>query len=281
MRLPKPSYWPLLLCCALSCSGKKDKPSVGDEEDPSVTRTEVLSACGDFARSFCANMASCCEGVHGAHDPEACEQVIDQTVCRPGADAVIAGRADFDAGAVTPCLAAYERAFETCQADWAEVLDLRAAILRACRVIDGRTQPGGGCQTPVTFKKPEGAATAVCARGSCQAGEILPQASECPFPSGEVSVCAPGLYCSAPGLEESGLCEPSLAPGADCDPNGGANACGLGNYCERVSETCQPADNFGGSSCSQDGECVSFSCNEVVDECLTSAVVTLATCTGQ
>jgi hypothetical protein len=225
-------------------------------------------------------MAECCRSVHGAHDADACQDAFESNVCRPGADAVVAGQAEFAADAVEPCLQAYALAFDTCQADWDEILALREQIYRACRVIDGRTDPGGGCQLSITCRKPEGAASAACVDGTCRAIEVLAEGDDCEFPSGDVSVCDTGLYCTAAGLDELGVCAPASELGAACDPDSASNDCGLGNYCARSSETCQPAGNFGGPTCDQHGECVSFSCDQTARECAPAAVVPRETCTG-
>lgn len=282
MRRPVSSACWLLAAAGFACSGggaNRQAPApVPEGEGP--TREEVLDACEAFARSYCESMSDCCDSVYGAHDTVACQEAFENTVCRPGADAVVAGQATFDADAAEPCLAAYSVAFDTCQADWDTVLALRADIYRACRVIDGRVDPDGGCQSSVTCKKPAGPATAICVSGKCRSILILSEGEECEFPNGDVSVCDSGLHCTSPGLEEVGVCAPAKDTDEACDPNLDTNVCGLGNYCDRSLQTCQPASNFGGPSCEQHGECVSFSCDQASSECEPAAVVALGTCMG-
>lgn len=203
-------------------------------------------------------------------------------MCRPGADAVEAGRATFNAGAVEACLEAHARAHAICVPSWAETLELNKAIYEACRVIDGTTEPGRGCTTPVTCKRPEGAGTAICVKNQCQVIQILSEGAECPFPSETGSVCDAGLTCDAKGPETLGLCVRATANGQDCDASVlESTQCGLGSYCAAESATCRVTDNFGGPGCVQGTECVSFQCDRVASQCATApAVVSAATCSG-
>jgi hypothetical protein len=64
---------------------------------------------------------------------------------------------------------------------------------------------------------------------------------------------------------ETGTCEPATVEGAECDPVLLNPECGLGRYCDLTDAVCRRAVNFGGPSCEQDNECVSFICD--VGEC--------------
>ncbi len=59
----------------------------------------------------------------------------------------------------------------------------------------------------------------------------------------------------------SGTCEPNVPEGEACDPDVPLNPeCGLGSYCGLDDGVCHRATNFGGPSCAQNSECVSFIC---------------------
>ena len=244
--------------------------------------TSVFDSCVDFATRLCADAEGCCQQAYGGFDAAGCLATFKREVCRPGADAVTAGKATFNADSVEDCLAAHAAAHAVCIPTWPQTLELRKKIYAACRVIDGTAEPGRGCAIAATCKHPEGVATSECVKNVCQVVEILPEGAECPFPSGSVSVCDNGLACDAPGLEASGHCVKAIATGETCD--GGVlegTECGLGNYCDPATATCQVTQNLGGSGCAQSNECVSFDCNRIANECAPApAVVSRDTCLG-
>jgi hypothetical protein len=203
-------------------------------------------------------------------------------VCRPGADAVAAGKAVFDEASIEGCLAAHAEAHAVCIPTWKQTLELRKRIYAECRVIDGTTEPGRGCAIDSTCKRPAGEATAECVKNVCRVIEILPEGAVCPFPNGAVSVCDEGLACDAPGLETEGHCVPAIKTGEQCDNRSlEGTDCGLGSYCDPEDGTCKVTSNLGGSGCAQGNECVSFECNRLANECAPApAVVSRDTCLG-
>jgi hypothetical protein len=251
-----------------------------DETEPD---TSVYDSCVAFAERLCESAQGCCEQAYGGYDFEGCLATFRRDVCRPGADAVAAGKATFEAEAIEGCLAAHAEAHAVCVPTWSQTLELRKHIYAACRVIDGKTKPGLGCSVAATCKHPEGLATSDCIKNVCQAIEILPEGAECPFPSGAVSVCDAELTCDAPGLGATGHCVKAVSAGQACDASTLEGVdCGLGSYCDIATATCKAADNFGGTGCQQSTECVSFDCDRSRHECATAlAVVTRDTCLGQ
>jgi hypothetical protein len=231
---------------------------------------------------LCADAEGCCRTAHGELDAEGCVETFRRDVCRPGADAVTAGKATFNEASIETCLAAHAQAHEVCTPTWAETLELRREIYAACRVIDGLSEPGVGCSVSATCKRPEGAGTAECIKNKCVVVEILPPGAACAFPSGAVSVCDAGLACSAQGPGAEGTCVNAPATGQSCDASVlEATECGLGSYCDGETSTCQVAQNLGGSGCTQSTECVSFDCDRLANECAPApAVVSRDTCLG-
>jgi hypothetical protein len=249
---------------------------------PTPPDTTVFDGCVDFAIRLCADAESCCRQAYGDFDPDGCLATFKRDVCRPAADAVTAGKATFNEGAVEACLAAHAQAHAVCTPTWQQTLDLRKEIYSACRVIDGTTEPGRGCAISTTCKHPDGVATADCVKNVCRVIEILPEGAECPFPSGSVSVCDEGLACDALGLGDTGHCVKAIATGETCDGSRlEGTECGLGSFCDPETSRCQVAQNVGGKGCSQSNECVSFDCNRLADECAPApAVVSRDTCLG-
>jgi hypothetical protein len=244
--------------------------------------TSVFDACVGFAERLCADAQGCCQSAHGEFSLEDCIESFRRDVCRPGADAVTAGRATFDADSVEPCLAAHAQAHEVCMPTWAQTLELRREIYTACRVIDGLSPPGAGCSRSATCKRPEGTGTSECVKNSCVEVELLPEGATCPFPDGSVSVCDIGLTCDSPGQGAEGVCVPSIGTGEACDGSKlESTACGLGNYCDLESATCKVTENMGGEGCAQSTECVSFDCDRLANECSPApAVISRETCVG-
>jgi len=252
------------------------------EPGPTPLDTSVYDNCVDFATRLCQDSEGCCRTAYDGFDLDGCVSTFKRDVCRPGADAVMAGRATFDEGAVDECLAAHAAAHEICTPSWAQTIELRKRIYAACRVIDGTSKPGSGCSIAATCKHPDGAASVACIKNVCQTIEILGPDAECPFPSGPVSVCDGGLTCDAPGLGTTGHCVAAPRAGEACDSSTlESAACGLGSYCDPDSSTCRLAENFGGNGCAQGTECVSFECDRIADTCAPApAVLSRTECLG-
>jgi len=258
--------------------------STGDDDDasPPPLDTSVYDSCVDFATRLCEDAEGCCRQAYAGFDRDACVTSFKREICRPGADAVTAGRATFHEEAIDDCLAAHLEANRICVPTWEQTLALRKRIYAACRVIDGVTPPGRGCSISATCKHPDGDASVECIKNVCQEIAILDEGAACPFPSGAVSVCDQGLTCDAPGLGATGHCVKAPESGEACDASSlESTACGLGRYCDAESQTCLVADNFGGPGCTQGTECVSFECDRAAGECAPApAVVTRDRCLG-
>jgi hypothetical protein len=271
---------PLLVAlCIAACSSA---PTDDGNKTPSAPDTSVFDRCVDFATKLCADAAGCCQTAYGDFNADGCLDSFKRDVCHPGADAVMLGKAVFNQGAVEGCLAAHAVAHAICVPTWKQTLELRKQIYGACRVIDGLTEPGRGCAISATCKNPDGAGSAECVKNVCQIVEVLPEGTECPFPSGSVSVCDDGLACDAPGLGASGHCVKAVAAGKSCDGSVlEGTDCGLGSYCDPDAAVCRVAENLGGSGCAQSNECVSFDCNRIENACaMAPAVVAQDTCLG-
>jgi hypothetical protein len=264
---------------ALACSSA---PTNDDRGGPARLDTSVYDNCVDFATRLCEDSAGCCQTAYSGFDLDGCVDTFKRDVCRPGADAVMAGRASFDEEAVEGCLSAHAEAHEICIPTWQQTVALRKRIYTACRVIDGKSPPGSGCSISATCKHPAGEASVACIKNVCQAIEVLDEGAECPFPSGPVSVCDDGLTCDAPGPGVTGHCVKAPSTCDACDASTlESTECGLGSYCDAGSETCRRADNFGGSGCSQGTECVSFDCDRIANSCAAApAVLSRAECLG-
>src|SRR5260221_1759267 len=190
------SLAPLLLAsCICACSSSPTDQ--GSSEDPTTPDTTVFDSCVDFATRLCADAESCCQKAYGGFDADGCLATFKREVCRPGADAVAAGKATFNQNSVEACLAAHARAHAVCIPTWKQTLELRKQIYAACRVIDGSAEHGQGCAISATCKHPDGVAAVECVKNVCQVIEVLAEGAQCPFPSGSVSVCDDGLACDA------------------------------------------------------------------------------------
>ncbi len=269
------------LFAVLGCSSSSTltPAPTADAGDPDL-HDRVLASCTSFAARLCADSSACCTQAYGAYDAEACAATFQEQVCLPAADAVQNGFATYDESAVEPCLAAHAQADAVCIPDWQQLLKVRKALWSACKVVRGTTEAGKGCTTSVTCAEPEGEKTANCVKGTCRVLEILPAGAACPFQSGAVSICNAGLYCTAT-QDAEGICTPELAPGAACSGILTDPSCGFGNYCDSLDKTCKQTVNFGGPSCKQGFECVSFDCDRTTSMCAPApAVVTEAQCLG-
>ncbi|RYZ01451.1 MAG: hypothetical protein EOO73_35550 [Myxococcales bacterium] len=270
---------PLVLSFLAACSS-----AATDDGAPSTpgADTTVYDECVAFATELCADAQGCCSDTYGGFDRDACVATFKRDVCRPGADAVSAHRADFDEDAVAGCLLAQAEAHRICVPTWSQTLELRKKIGAACRVIDGRSPPGSGCSTSATCKRPDGNGSVECIKNACTVIEVLAEGAPCSFPSGPVSVCDEGLTCDAPGLGATGHCVPAPQEGEACDASAlESTDCGLGRYCDVDSATCKVTDNFAGPGCSQSTECVSFECDRIANTCAPApAVLSRETCLG-
>ncbi|HEX6764945.1 MAG TPA: hypothetical protein VF103_05690 [Polyangiaceae bacterium] len=254
------------LASVVACAEKEaPRGATPEPQDPIVA--EVRERCSSFAARLCASAAECCESSGDAFSRELCASSFTSEFCGPASQVVGEGIATYHPEAEEPCLAAWARAHETCVADWEEIIALRQDVWSACKMVQGTVEPGRGCSSSSACAQPEGPATARCLpdpttrQPTCQVLEILGQGAECPYPLGDVSVCDVGFYCTATERGTLGTCDPITADGQECDTSIPINQeCGLGSYCGLDDGVCHRATNFGGPSCAQSTECVSFTC---------------------
>jgi hypothetical protein len=275
MRSLAPVVFALVAAC--SSSSVEDNAMTAPGAD-----TTVYDECVEFATELCTDAETCCTDTYGGFSLDGCVATFQRDVCRPAADAVAAHRATFDEDAVAGCLEAQAEAHRVCVPTWQQTLELRKKINDACRVIDGKSPPGSGCSVSATCKRPEGNGTVECIKNACTVIEVLEEGAPCSFPSGPVSVCDDGLTCDAAGLGDTGRCVRAPRPGDGCGPAVlESTACGLGSYCDAATETCKAADNFGGPTCRQSTECISFDCERSTGTCAPApAVLSRDTCLG-
>jgi hypothetical protein len=272
-----------LLLIALSMAGCSSAPTNSGPSAPATKPdTSAFDGCVTFATRLCGDAEACCQTAYGEFDADGCLDSFKREVCRPGADAVTAGKATFDESAIEACLEAHAAAHAVCIPTWQQAVELNKQIYSACRVLNGKTEPGRGCAIAATCQHPEGAAIAACVKNVCQVVEILPEGAACPFPSTSVSVCDDGLACDAPGLGATGHCVKAIPEGEACDASVlEGTDCGLGSFCDPEAAVCRAASNLGGNGCAQSNECVSFDCNRSANECAPArAVLSRETCVG-
>jgi len=274
----------LVACLGLAvfgCSSTDlDEPPPTAMPSNAAERERVLGACTEFAARLCSDSAACCDQAFGGYDAESCARTLHDDVCRPGADAVASGFAQYDETAVEACLAAHAAANAICTPTWEQNLAIRKSLWKACKVLRGTTPAGKGCTTDITCAEPEGERTAACVAGTCRVLEILPQGAPCPFQSGTVSICDSDLYCTAT-LDTPGSCQPVIVSGSACSGILADPACGFGSYCDSVDKTCKKTTNLGGPSCKQGLECVSFDCDRTTELCAPApAIVSAEQCLG-
>jgi hypothetical protein len=274
----------LLLAGLVACSSEKDPPaSTGPDPDAAgPSREEVLASCAAFAEKLCASASECCAMAAPGSTVDACVELVMRETCRPAADAVAAKLATYHPEAEPACLEAHARSHQTCVADWGELIELRRAIWGACRVVRGTLSPGRSCTTAATCAVPdETIGTARCVAGTCRVVEILGEGAACPYPNGDVSVCDTGLYCTARERDEIGTCRRVVELDGKCEPVKLNPECGLGSFCDLKTGRCKLADNFGGPSCAQGTECVSFLCDPVKKECEEPKPTVAALCAAE
>jgi hypothetical protein len=261
--------WPsivLALAFAAGCASEEPaKPAPQTEGDE--IRQDVLSECRAFGERVCASAGPCCSS-HGEFSEADCVQSFVEITCSPAASVVAEGLATYDASREEACFAALEASFAVCEADWEEVVAQREAIWSACKVVQGTREPGETCDTSALCAPPPGAATVACVRGQCEVREFLGEGAECPYPNGDVSLCATGFYCTAMAQGEIGTCVPATPEGGACLPEKLNPECGLGYFCDLEAAVCRKATNFGGPTCDQGTECVSFVCDREARSCL-------------
>ena len=268
MLLRRAFYWVLVATSSIACA-EDEKPKAAETAEPNPAVREVLERCSDFAARICASAAECCESTTGPFSAERCATSFITDSCVSASQVVGAGQAEYDPDAEEPCLAAWARAHTTCVADWEEILSIRRDVWAACKIVRGFDEVGRGCSTSSTCRQPDGPATARClphpttGDPTCQVLEILEEGAECRFPDGDVSVCDVGLYCTTTQLDVLGTCASATPEGQACDTSVSQNSeCGLGSYCDLDDGLCHRATNFGGPSCTQGSECVSFRCDD-------------------
>lgn len=255
-----------VVAITLACA-EEEAPRRAEGASPSEIEAEVRQRCSDFAARLCASAADCCESTGAAFSAESCARSFIADFCGPASQVVAAGDATYHPLDEEQCLAAWAEAHATCVADWDQILEIRRDVWSACKMVRGTHAVGSGCSTSSQCAQPEGPATARClpdrSGTTCQVLEMLAEGAECRFPMGDVSVCDTGLYCTTTERDGMGTCAPAVPEGEPCDETMLENSeCGLGSYCGLDDGVCHRATNFGGPSCTQGAECVSFQCDD-------------------
>jgi hypothetical protein len=275
MLFPRPFSYPaphfartLVLFGLLSACGSDSAPKKSGQAGTSNdVFDQVLSECTEYAGRLCESAAACCNQVT-TFVPDDCVTTYVGKVCLPSAQIVAAGLATYDATGADDCLAAHQRAYDTCLANWEEEVTIKLDLWASCHVVDGTVAEGGSCDNDARCAAPPGElATSICVHERCTTVRMLGEGEACPFPNGDVSTCDLGLYCTADAQGAVGTCIRATADGDACDPTFLNLECGLGSYCDLTDAVCKKATNLGGPSCTQDTECVSFHCDRVLQTC--------------
>jgi hypothetical protein len=252
---------------AFACATEEKEPLGASPDEPDPIVREVIERCSDFAARLCASAADCCESSRGAFSAERCASSFIAEFCDSAGQVVGEGVATYHPDVEQDCLEAWGRAHDTCVADWEEIVAIRRDVWSACKMVRGTVEAGRGCSTSSACAQPDGPKTARCLPDpltrspTCQVLEILEEGAECRYPLGDVSVCDVGLYCTTTERDVLGACAPIVPEGQGCDASVPLNPeCGLGSYCGLDDAVCHRAINFGGPSCAQSTECVSFTC---------------------
>jgi hypothetical protein len=275
-RIPRPAAAALLALAALGC-GSDPAPKPAGHGANNTTLETVQNACNEFAARLCASARSCCEQ-SGTFDEEGCVSSFIASVCTPSAQLAAAGFVTYDASSEAGCLAAHQRAHDVCYADWEALNAIRKDEEANCQVIIGTTAEGQRCETDGQCAPPPGEGSSACVKGACRIIRLLGEGEACPYPLGDVSTCAAGYYCTAVQQGETGTCEAATAEGEACEKVFLNPECGLGRYCDLDAGICRNATNFGGPSCKQDNECVSFVCDRVAGVCRDAPSTAVALC---
>jgi len=254
-----------LALLALGCGSDPAAPK-GTGSGSNATLEEVQTSCNAFAARLCESAGPCCEQ-GGGFDEDECVRSFIEGVCTPAAQLAAAGLVTYDASSEEPCLAAHRRAHDVCYADWEGLLEIREDEELGCRVVIGAVPEGGSCQTDGQCAPPDGPGSSLCVKGLCRTVRQLGLGEECPYPLGDISTCEAGTYCTAVEQGETGTCERSPGEGEACEKVFLNPECGLGYYCDLATGVCKKAVNFGGPSCTQDNECVSFVCDRAAQVC--------------
>jgi hypothetical protein len=273
----RPRAAALLALVGLGCGSDPEPQPAGRGSNTTTTLETVQTACNAFAAELCASARPCCEQA-GAFDEAGCVSSFIESVCTPSAQLAAAGFVTYDPSSEKGCLAAHQRAHDICYADWETLNEIRRDEEANCKVIIGTTAEGQRCETDGQCAPPAGDGSSACVKGTCRVIRLLGEGEDCPYPLGDVSTCAAGYYCTAEHQGETGTCEPAIAEGQPCEKTFLNPACGLGRYCDLELGVCKKATNFGGPSCTQDSECVSFGCDRVAEVCRDAPSTAVALC---
>ena len=192
------------------------------------------------------------------------------SVCVPASQLVAAGHATYDDTSQDGVSRRPpEGAHDVCYTDWEGLMAIRRDEEASCHVVIGKVGEGQACTTDLQCAPPDGDGSTACVTGACRTIRILGEDEPCPYPSGDVSTCDAGLYCTAAEQGDMGTCVPATPEGEACQPVFLNPECGLGSYLATSTPgVCRKATNYGGPSCTQDSECVSFLCDRKDDASL-------------
>ncbi len=230
----------------LACGSTVDSEGVGG-----VSYT-LDNICDTVAPGLCTDRESCCADQGYSYDEAGCV-ARERETCEEDVARARAGDVSFHPELVDDCLVSAKAVFGSCVVAISDLVDVRNDLVVCTKVFRGDKAEGAACTDESECALPDGG-FADCEDDKCVHSLVVGEGGSCSFDGG--NLCEDGLYCDNP---DGGMCKVSLAAGATCDPMKDFLSCGLGSYCEGMTQKCTTS-KASGEACDSPLQCVSLSC---------------------
>ncbi len=255
-----------------STDGGDDATPVPDGGPPIDGGAPSEVTCDRLVKALCGDAAAaCCKTKGFSHDAEACTNAISYW-CNFKIEAVSDGVLTYDGTQLEACASAYQGAMTSCDLHW---LEWAKSNVACAHLFNGKKPPGAACSGELDCNSAPGF-SAYCDTTTkrCRSYGVVGAGSPCNYYGSTIRYCDFGLYCDVSATTPT--CKPAKALGEACD---GVDdfTCGYDRTCK--DGKCAPGLP-GGSDCTHDLECTSWSCQAGKCTVTDNSLATASLCSG-
>jgi hypothetical protein len=231
-------------------SGFVDAFDTGIDAPPDVDGGLSNAICTGFETSACnGGTQACCAKAGLSYSTLGCDDAI-KSWCGNQVNAVNGGTATYDGSQLALCQSRWQQFSNLCSVS---LITYLKGYVPCSQLFNGMTAPGGTCSLDSDcYAPPNTVSGCDTGTGVCRAYGVVGFGQKCSFTGAHINYCDTGLYCDTTTY----VCRTQKPNGAAC-VNAYDLSCGMGSICK--SGRCAPGAPAG-TSCTNDLQCASWSC---------------------
>ncbi len=228
--------------------------------DPNATEYTPENVCAISAKKVCEARRPCCDASGYGYGAELCES-DNLSQCLADLADYKAGQALFKPEKLDACLKQTAAYFSTCSTFALD--DYFKDNACTFTPFQGKRGEGAPCDRDTQCAPPETPRTIVmCVEHRCVHYRYVGEGQPCQLGPSATLSCDAGLFCDSDLSGDppwGGTCKAGTPIGQTCDPKATIDHCGMGNFCDPVTQTCA-ANKATGESCTSNNQCQAYDC---------------------